>query len=113
MVDFVGEDAQGLCLIDGLVEAGEQLEHGFSFSAPQHGQGVILPRGDHHAADGLHPVDSDLAVLNQFGDVGLGESRGAGRRFNDILACEVGPLGVIFHGSILDETAFLDAMSFV
>ena len=36
-VNLVGVDIFSECLVDGLVEAGEQLEQGFSSATDQHG----------------------------------------------------------------------------
>ena len=103
MVDLVGEDSQGQRLVDGLVEADEQLEQGLSFSALQHGQGVVVLGGNRYAPDGFHHAHGNLAVVNQLGDVGQGERRGAGRSSSSIFLCAAGwftgdALATVFHG---------------
>jgi uracil phosphoribosyltransferase len=69
-INFIGEDAEGQRLVESMLKAGEQLQKGFSATAPQHSVGAILIGSSGHTTHGMDYADSDLAVLNELRDVG-------------------------------------------
>jgi len=72
-IDFVGEDTQSECFIDGLIEADEELQQGLAATANQHGVGAVFVGGGSNATNGAQPADGDIAILDQLGDVGKRE----------------------------------------
>ena len=102
-VDLVGEDAEGERLVDGPVEAGEQLEQTFSTAAHQHGVIAVFIGGGGDASDRAQRADGDLAVIDQLRDVGKRQDAHGtlclGFRFLFYtLACG-GTVATRFHGS--------------
>ena len=69
-VDFVGVDVFRKSFVDGLVEAGEQVGHGFVRAAEQHGYGTLPVSSHGDAASGMEHADRDMAIANQISDVG-------------------------------------------
>ena len=69
-VDFVGVDVFRKSFVDGLVEAGEQVGHGFVGAAEEHGYGTLPVSSHGDAASGMEHADRDMAVANQISDVG-------------------------------------------
>src|SRR5438552_16252121 len=85
-VDLVGEDAQGERVVDGLVEASEQLKQALPTTANQHGVSAVFIRGGGDTTHRAKHADGDLPVLDQLRDVGQRQdSRGTLR------------LGFLFH----------------
>ena len=62
-VNLVGVDIFGEGLVDGLVEAGEQLGQGFASAADQHGQAVMSVGGGGNTTNGAEHADGDFAVM--------------------------------------------------
>jgi hypothetical protein len=69
-VDFVGVDVFGKSFVDSLVEAGEQVGHGFVRAAEQHGHGIVPVSRYGNAASGMEHADRDMAIANQISNVG-------------------------------------------
>ena len=64
LVNLVGVDIFGKGLIDGLVEAGEQLGEGFASAADKHCQTVMSVGSGGNTTDGAEHADGDFAVCN-------------------------------------------------
>jgi len=77
-VSLVGVDIFSECLVDGLVEAGEQLEQGFSSATDQHGQAIMSVGGGGDTTNGGEHSDGDFAVGNEFREVGQGRRNDGG-----------------------------------
>ena|SRR6266516_37671 len=71
-VDLVGIDVVGERLVDGLVEANEELREILATASDQHGEAVMSVGGGGDATNGAKHAESDFAVGNQFRDVGQG-----------------------------------------
>ena len=76
-VDLVRADSVRERFLDGLIEAGEQLEQAFTAAAHQHGVGAVFIGGRGNTTDWPEHADGDVAGFDQLRDMG---QRQCGRR---------------------------------
>src|SRR5712691_2757710 len=103
-VDLVGIDVVGERLVDGLVEANEELCEILATASDQHGQAVMSVGGGGNTANGTEYAEGNVAIGNQFRDVGQGCRNECGVLRGGVLLHAAGlmtgtTLATIFQGS--------------